>query len=60
MNQTQISYFVTVKKGRPDQTLLPPNTPKPLIKLMQCCWDEDPNKRPSFSQIIQYLKKMTI
>jgi hypothetical protein len=28
MNQQQISYFVSIKKGRPDQSLLPPNTPK--------------------------------
>ena len=28
MNQQQISYFVSIKKGRPDQNLLPPNTPK--------------------------------
>ena len=28
MNQQQISYFVSFKKGRPDCNLLPPNTPK--------------------------------
>jgi hypothetical protein len=31
MSQQQISFFVTVKKGRPDKNLIPPNTPLPVI-----------------------------
>lgn len=27
MTQQQISFFVTVKKGRPDKSLIPQNTP---------------------------------
>jgi hypothetical protein len=54
-----------MKKGRPDKTSLPSNTPQPviiniikLIKLMENCWDEEQNNRPNFSQIITFLKKL--
>jgi len=30
MSQQQISFYVTVKKGRPDKSLIPPNTPQPV------------------------------
>ena len=30
MNHQQISYYVTIKKGRPDKSALPPNTPQPV------------------------------
>ena len=31
MTQQQISFFVTVKKGRPDKSLIPHNAP-PAVK----------------------------
>lgn len=31
MRQEQISFFVTVNKGRPDKSLLAPNTPPAVI-----------------------------
>jgi hypothetical protein len=65
MNHQQISYYVAMKKGRPDKTALPSNTPpavnsnlNQLIKLMESCWDEEQNYRPNFSQIITFLKKL--
>ena len=58
MTQPQISLYVSVKKGRPDKSLIPSHTPQLLVKLMEQCWDEEPNNRPSFEQIIDYLKRM--
>lgn len=58
MSLQQIGYYVTVKKGRPDKALIPSHTPQALIKLMEQCWDSEPNNRPSFDQIIDYLKKI--
>ena len=67
MTQQQISFYVTIKKGRPDKSLIPNNAPVSvikniiifqLIKLMESCWDEEPNNRPDFSQILDYLKKI--
>jgi len=31
MTQSQISYYVTVKKGRPDKSLIPHNAPPAVI-----------------------------
>ncbi len=31
MSQQQISFYVTVKKGRPDKSLIPHNTPPAVI-----------------------------
>ena len=56
MTQQQVSYYVTVNKGRPDKSLIPPGTFSELIKLMELCWDDNPDNRPSFTQIIGYLK----
>lgn len=56
MTQQQIGFYVTVKKGRPDKSLISSDTPQALIKLMEQCWDDDPNNRPTFEQIIDYLK----
>ena len=33
MSQQQISFYVTVKKGRPDKTLIPHNAP-PAVNLL--------------------------
>lgn len=58
MSQQQIGFHVSVKKGRPDKSLIPTHTPQALIKLMEQCWDAEPNNRPSFEEIIEYLKAM--
>jgi serine/threonine protein kinase len=34
MTQQQISYYVTVKKGRPDKTLIPHNAPPAVIFIL--------------------------
>ncbi len=58
LNQQQISYFVTVKKGRPDLNLLPKDCPKGMKDLMIQCWSDSENERPSFSEVIEKLKEI--
>eukprot|EP01117_Protostelium_nocturnum_P007334 TRINITY_DN2624_c0_g1_i1.p1 TRINITY_DN2624_c0_g1~~TRINITY_DN2624_c0_g1_i1.p1 ORF type:complete len:1555 (-),score=571.21 TRINITY_DN2624_c0_g1_i1:63-4487(-) len=49
---TQVSKM----NKRPD---LDPGMPKPLIKLVQLCWDADPTKRPDCGQIVALLEEIT-
>ena len=58
LNQQQISYFVTVKKGRPDLNLLPKDCPKGMKDLMIQCWSDSENERPSFFEVIGKLKEI--
>ena len=60
MNQQQIQFYVTFKKGRPDMDLMPKDRPKEIDKLIECCWDHNPNNRPTFSQIIEYIKNIKL
>ena len=36
---------------------IPESTPKMLEKLIKNCWDADPIKRPTFTQILEFLEK---
>lgn len=35
---------------------MPPHTPTGIKDLITRCWDADPGKRPSFDEILKYLK----
>jgi len=37
---------------------IPTDCPKPFAKLMQRCWDTDPQVRPSFKEILGELRSM--
>ncbi|KAI4307511.1 hypothetical protein L6164_030689 [Bauhinia variegata] len=37
---------------------VPPNISPALASLMESCWDDDPAQRPSFSNIVESLKKL--
>uniref|UniRef100_S4R701 Receptor-interacting serine/threonine-protein kinase 1 n=1 Tax=Petromyzon marinus TaxID=7757 RepID=S4R701_PETMA len=39
----------TEKNQRPDMNLVPPRSPHCIIKLMESCWNQRPEERPSFS-----------
>ena len=52
MTPIQIAFKITKDNSRPE---FPPNAPRPLKSLIQKCWDRDPNKRPTFSQIYNFL-----
>ena len=58
LNQQQITYFVTVKKGRPDLNLIPKDCPIGMKELMIKCWNDNENDRPNFGNIINELKKI--
>lgn len=47
ISQDQICQCVR-KGDRPDETLIPGDSPKEIITLMKKCWEHDPQKRPRF------------
>ncbi|KAI3474386.1 hypothetical protein Pfo_029247 [Paulownia fortunei] len=54
MSNLQAAYAAAFKQERPS---LPEDTPPELAYVIQSCWVEDPNMRPSFSQIIRMLNE---
>lgn len=50
--------YVTIDKKRPNMTIIDINCPPKLIELIQKCWDEEPNKRPLFKEIIEILTQI--
>ncbi|KAF2306542.1 hypothetical protein GH714_019300 [Hevea brasiliensis] len=52
MSNLQAAYAAAFKQGRPS---LPEDMSPELAFIIQSCWVEDPNLRPSFSQIIRML-----
>ncbi|GAA0166821.1 non-receptor serine/threonine protein kinase [Lithospermum erythrorhizon] len=38
--------------------VIPQNTPPVLTSLMESCWSDDPTQRPSFTSIVETLKKL--
>ncbi|XP_002532865.2 serine/threonine-protein kinase STY13 [Ricinus communis] len=52
MSNLQAAYAAAFKQERPS---LPEDTSPDLAFIIQSCWVEDPNLRPSFSQIIRML-----
>ncbi|CAD8083040.1 unnamed protein product [Paramecium sonneborni] len=55
-NPPAIMKLVAVDNGRPDLSLIQTGCPLFIKELMIKCWDKDPQKRPSFQDVIQYLK----
>lgn len=53
MDAMQIAFATVYRNKRPS---LPPSAPPPLEKLIKCCWDSEPKKRPPFSRIIDQLR----
>lgn len=54
MSNLQAAYAAAFKQMRPS---LPDHIPADLAFIIQSCWVEDPNVRPSFSQIIRMLNE---
>lgn len=52
MSNLQAAYAAAFKQERPS---IPGDIPPDLAFIVQSCWVEDPNMRPSFSQIIRML-----
>ncbi|KAJ9135385.1 hypothetical protein P3X46_032575 [Hevea brasiliensis] len=51
MSNLQAAYAAAFKNARPSAE----NLPEDLAMIVTSCWQEDPNARPNFSQIIQML-----
>lgn len=51
MSNLQAAYAAAFKNVRPSVE----NLPEELVFILQCCWAEDPNLRPNFTQIIRML-----
>ncbi|NP_001036815.1 receptor-interacting serine/threonine-protein kinase 1 [Danio rerio] len=47
-SEDQICHCVC-QGERPDEALIPPNTPTDITDLMKSCWHQDPLQRPSFT-----------
>ena len=60
MSQQQVQFYVSVKKGRPNMKIIPSDTPPKIIQLMQMCWDHEPNNRPTFEFIVDFLRNISI
>ncbi|KAJ8753756.1 hypothetical protein K2173_000010 [Erythroxylum novogranatense] len=54
MSNLQAAYAAAFKQERPN---IPEDIPPDLAFIIQSCWVEDPNLRPSFSQIIRMLNE---
>ncbi|KAK1284804.1 Serine/threonine-protein kinase HT1 [Acorus calamus] len=52
MSNLQAAYAAAFKQVRP---VMPEDMPPELVFIVQSCWVEDPNTRPSFNQIIRML-----
>lgn len=52
MSNLQAAYAAAFKNVRPT---IPDGLPEELVFLLQSCWAEDPNMRPTFSQVVQIL-----
>eukprot|EP00871_Galdieria_phlegrea_P005258 jgi/Galph1/5733/GphlegSOOS_G4318.1 len=51
----QVAVAVLSKQMRPP---IPPQCPTELAQLIQTCWHQDPNRRPSFPEIMKILEQM--
>jgi serine/threonine protein kinase len=55
MTPVQVAYAVVNKSLRPP---IPESCPAPLRHLMERCWIANPERRPSFYQIVQTLEDL--
>ena len=48
----QIAQKVVEEAERPPLSKIPDDCPKELIVIMRACWEQNPNNRPNFSDVI--------
>ena len=46
---------IKVKNNKNYRPIIPDDVPEEISDLIQCCWDADPDKRPTFMEIIVFL-----
>ncbi|KAL3914293.1 MAG: hypothetical protein SGILL_006160, partial [Bacillariaceae sp.] len=54
-SSVEAAKLVALQKKRMS---FPPMTPQPLVELIETSWDDDPNKRSSFSEIAESVQHM--
>ncbi|KAI5078694.1 hypothetical protein GOP47_0006365 [Adiantum capillus-veneris] len=52
MSNLQAAYAAAFKNARPT---IPDGLPEELVFILQSCWAEEPNMRPTFGQVVQML-----
>ena len=57
---SEIKDMVLEIEQRPNLEFVPPNCPEGLKRLMLLCWRTDPNRRPSFSAIVDILSSISV
>lgn len=55
MSNLQAAYAAAFKNVRPS---IPEGLPEELVNILQSCWAEDPNMRPTFSQVVGNLTSL--
>jgi serine/threonine protein kinase len=60
LNPVMIPYHVVKLGHRPNLALMPGNCPPELVQLIQDCWQLDPDRRPTFSSIVDQLNDLSI
>ena len=56
----EIMYRVINFKERPSHQLIPEDCPKELVAIMTKCWQQNPQSRPDFSDIVSALRSVNI
>ena len=46
---------IKVKNNKNFRPTMPDEVPQEIAELIKCCWDADPDKRPTFLDIINYI-----
>jgi hypothetical protein len=59
-NPHEIMYKVINFKERPSMKLIPEDCPKELIAVMIKCWEQNPEARPDFSDIVRAFRTVNI
>lgn len=52
LQSKEVEEFV----GKGERNTIPDSTPPLIAKLMRQCWREDPARRPTFAQIVEFLR----
>ena len=58
MSQAEVAYKVLHFHERPNLAAIERTTPDALVDLVLACWEEEPARRPSFSEILSELKTL--
>ncbi|XP_077994588.1 uncharacterized protein LOC144448279 [Glandiceps talaboti] len=58
VSNLQLQLAIVSNEARPDETLIPSDSPAELVAVMKRCWQQNPKRRPDFRDILPDLKKL--